>query len=456
MLPDDAEHPATRGHDGRRRQLRLLAVPAVVVGRRAVARVRRRRTSGRAPTWAGWRDYLDAIDAARPAVNVATLVGHGSVRREVARRRRGGRPTAARARSDARDRCATRVLDGRGRAVDRADLRPGDLRGHRRGRSRSRAPPRARAACTPRTSAARAATCSDAVDEALAIGAAAELPVHVSHLKCETSLVWGRADELLAPAPGRAGRHRRPVPLRGVELVAVVAAAALGAGRGGRRARGERPRPAARRGRTRRAGLPVLGRRASGGTGSCSRRRRSPGGVDAPSPRSRTDRGVEPFDAMIELLAADPEISCIGHAMSRGRRAHDPVRSRGLRRVRRLGDGARRSAAATCPCTRATTARSPVRSALARDEGLLPVEAVVRKMTSLPADRFGLTGRGRIEPGAFADLVVFDPATIRDTATYERPTRSPRGSPRSWSTASWRGPHADGEIVRAGRALRRG
>src|SRR6478672_2264484 len=35
------------------------------------------------PTWAAWGDYLDAIDAARPAVNVATLVGHGSVRREV-------------------------------------------------------------------------------------------------------------------------------------------------------------------------------------------------------------------------------------------------------------------------------------------------------------------------------------------------------------------------------------
>src|SRR5262245_28453441 len=35
------------------------------------------------PAWATWGDYLDAIDAARPAVNVATLVGHGSVRREV-------------------------------------------------------------------------------------------------------------------------------------------------------------------------------------------------------------------------------------------------------------------------------------------------------------------------------------------------------------------------------------
>src|SRR5512133_1054138 len=35
------------------------------------------------PTWTSWGDYLDAIDAARPSVNVATLVGHGSVRREV-------------------------------------------------------------------------------------------------------------------------------------------------------------------------------------------------------------------------------------------------------------------------------------------------------------------------------------------------------------------------------------
>src|SRR5262245_5616154 len=35
------------------------------------------------PSWVAWGDYLDAIDAARPAVNVATLVGHGSIRREV-------------------------------------------------------------------------------------------------------------------------------------------------------------------------------------------------------------------------------------------------------------------------------------------------------------------------------------------------------------------------------------
>ena len=62
-----------------------------------------------------------------------------------------------------------------------------------------------------------------------------------------------------------------------------------------------------------------------------------------------------------------------------------------------------------------------------RDVGLFALEEAVRKMTSLPAEQFGLTGRGVLAPGAFADLVIFDPDTIADQATFEQPTTPASG-----------------------------
>ena len=63
----------------------------------------------------------------------------------------------------------------------------------------------------------------------------------------------------------------------------------------------------------------------------------------------------------------------------------------------------------------------------ARDKGLLPLYEVVRKLTSLPAQRFGLSGRGLLREGFWADVTVFDAASIRDTATFHNPNQIPVG-----------------------------
>jgi dihydroorotase/N-acyl-D-amino-acid deacylase len=62
-----------------------------------------------------------------------------------------------------------------------------------------------------------------------------------------------------------------------------------------------------------------------------------------------------------------------------------------------------------------------------RDEHLLPIEQGIRKMTSLPAQREHLPGRGLLRQGYFADITVFNPATIIDRATYEKPTQLSEG-----------------------------
>jgi N-acyl-D-amino-acid deacylase len=66
---------------------------------------------------------------------------------------------------------------------------------------------------------------------------------------------------------------------------------------------------------------------------------------------------------------------------------------------------------------------------LRRQFGNLSLEETVHRMTDRPASRFGLTDRGRIQKGYFADLVVFDPERVIDNATFDDPRRYPTGIP---------------------------
>jgi N-acyl-D-amino-acid deacylase len=62
-----------------------------------------------------------------------------------------------------------------------------------------------------------------------------------------------------------------------------------------------------------------------------------------------------------------------------------------------------------------------------RDEKLMPLEEAVRKLTALPADNLGIQRRGRLQVGYFADIAVFDPASIQDHATFDEPRQYATG-----------------------------
>ena len=137
----------------------------------------------------------------------------------------------------------------------------------------------------------------------------------------------------------------------------------------------------------------------------------------------------DPIDALCDLLIKDK-------AFTNGR---------GVRHER----ARRRAGAASSPgCRSTTTRRAPRPSGLlgqehphpraygtfprilrkyVREEHALTLEDAIRKFTALPAQRMRLTDRGVLKQGMWADVVIFDPATIRDLATFEQPNQLSQG-----------------------------
>jgi N-acyl-D-aspartate/D-glutamate deacylase len=402
------------------------------------------------PAWAGFGAFLEAVDAARPAVNVAALVGHGAVRLEVLGRERRApsegelaamRRLVAAALEDGAVGLSTGLIYAPGihaateevvALTTESAARGGLYASHLRGEGRD---------------------LFRAVDEAISIGRRAGLPVHVSHLKCESSLVWGRAEELLARVHDAedATADAYPYAAWNSSLASLLPPWASPE---------DLPRIVAdppSRERLRRAveeGEPGFQSSVDGVgweririVGTAEARLR---GHDLAS--IADGLGTDPFDACVRLVLEDPSTTCIGHAMR-----EDDVRAiLADPEVFVASDGSAvdpGGVGGDLPVHPREYGTFPRALALARDEGLLGFAAAVRTMTSLPAERFGLDGRGRIAEGAFADLVVLDPASVRDVATFDDPHRFPEGIRAVVvnGAVAWDG----GAIERAGRALRR-
>jgi len=90
-----------------------------------------------------------------------------------------------------------------------------------------------------------------------------------------------------------------------------------------------------------------------------------------------------------------------------------------------------------------------------RDRALFPLAEAVRKMTTLPAERFRLRERGALREGHWADLVLFDPPRVRDVATFTKPDVAAEGIDAVWVNGALAYQNGEATNERPGRFLPR-
>ena len=136
---------------------------------------------------------------------------------------------------------------------------------------------------------------------------------------------------------------------------------------------------------------------------------------------------ADPAEACFDLVAAERTfVAGVHHTMSE----EDVKAVMRCPWVAIASDGSAVNLAAPGkPHPRSFGTNSRVLGKYVREEGVLTLEDAIRKMTSLPAQVMGLRDRGLVREGSWADLVLFDPTTVADTATYEQPQQYPAGIP---------------------------
>jgi N-acyl-D-amino-acid deacylase len=305
----------------------------------------------------------------------------------------------------------------------------------------------------------------DAVAEAIAIGERAGVAVEISHVKCTGRPNHGRAEQVLAAVQAARARGLKvhvdqyAYDASSTGLDVLFPADQLDVGREGFAAK-----LAADAAFRRSIHAALLAKMDQIGFGDFRHARiaSAKGNADlnglllpeaARKRLGRDDRDAQAEMAIELLVAAAPaRVSMIYHSMSEA-----DVR-RYLREdwIAVASDaGIRAEAGADRPHPRGSGNNPRVLGKYVRDEGVLDLPTAVKKMTSVPASAFGLADRGTIRVGAFADLVVFDPATVADTATWTEPLGHPVGIRAVLVNGAVAVADNQPTGVRAGRVLRR-
>lgn len=259
-----------------------------------------------------------------------------------------------------------------------------------------------------------------AVAEALQVGREAGLPVHISHLKANSKAMWGKSADLVAAIARarKAGQavtaDQYPYEASSTSLAAMVIPPRWREGTADdfqKRLADADLGPAIRK-----ASEAELAARDGGASLRVARYTPRPEwqGKDLAA-IARAEKKT-PLEVALEVEKhGGAQMVSFGMSMEDVRFImRQPF-------VATASDGSSQAPGDSVPHPRSygTFPRKIGRFALA--EGVLSVEQAIRSATGLPADILGLKDRGYLRPGYFADVVVFDPATFHDTATYEKP-----------------------------------
>ena len=411
--------------------------PAPLAADPALAAEQRAECHGLGPdldwAWRSFGEYLARLDAARPAVNVIPLVGHGMLRLAVV---------------GAEERAATPAeLDGM-RTAAAAALADGAW-----GMSTGLVYPPGAYAVTDEIVAVGEALSpvgglyashirnenddlAEALHEAIEIGRRLGVPVEVSHLKAAGRQNHGRAAEALAildrarAAGGRVHHDAYPYAAGSTLLTQLLPPWVHDGGNEAIIARLGSAEVRARIAADVASGLPGWPNYivATGGWDGILI-----AAVVDPSlrwlegktvARAAAERDMDPLTLALDTMAADRGgtmmiVSLMAEADVDAIIA-DPSTSIGSDQL-----GVTTRDARVHPRAYGTFVR--VLGHYVRERGALDLSSAIHRMTGLPAAALGLTDRGRIAPGAVADLVLFDPTTVADASTYEDPTRAAIG-----------------------------